>query len=317
MRAIVEVAAGVLLRNIVNGAAGGAEYLLAQRPPDKVYAGYWEFPGGKLEPGESFHDALVRELAEELGIAVTSATPWLCREFTYPHARVRLKFFRVTGWRGEIDGREHTRLRWTRVGATPVAPILPANGPILRALALPSSYIITHAEENGIDAELEHLRRALARGIRLVQLRDKTLAPGERRRFAEQASAIVAAVPGTLLLVNDDEALARGIGAHGVHLSSPRLDAAPRRPGFDWVAASCHGADDLARAENLGIDFAVLGPVLPTPSHPESRGMGWDAFAQRVERAAIPVFALGGMRAESIAAAQTHGAHGIAMLRGW
>jgi 8-oxo-dGTP diphosphatase len=313
-RDIVEVSAGVLLRNT----ADGVEYLLARRPPDKAYAGYWEFPGGKVEPGESFRAALVRELAEELGIAVTAAAPWLCREFTYPHARVRLKFFRVTGWRGEIGGLEHTVLAWNRVDEAPAAaPILPANGPVLRALALPGIYAITHAAENGVGAELERLRQALSRGVRLVQLRDKTLLAGERRRFAEKAAAIAAAFPGTLLLVGDDEALAREIGAHGVHLSSARLGAASRRPEFAWVAASCHGPEDLERAENLGIDFAVLGPVLPTPSHPESPGIGWETFAQQVAGAAIPVFALGGLRAESIATAQAHGAHGIAMLRGW
>ncbi|MDR1935456.1 MAG: Nudix family hydrolase, partial [Candidatus Accumulibacter sp.] len=288
----VEVSAGVLLRE----SAGGAEYLLARRPPGKVYAGYWEFPGGKLEPGESFHDALARELREELGIAVIAATPWLCREFVYPHAHVRLKFFRVTGWRGEIDPREHSGAAWTRLGETPaVAPLLPANEPILRALALPGVYAITHAEENGVAAELERVRQALARGVRLLQLRDKTLAAGERRCFAEQTALLAAAVPGTLLLVNDDPDLAREIGASGVHLSSPRLRALARRPDFAWLAASCHSGDDLARAQALGIDFAVLGPVLPTATHPEAPGIGWQAFTRLTERATIPVFALGGM----------------------
>ncbi|MDR2112220.1 MAG: Nudix family hydrolase [Candidatus Accumulibacter sp.] len=314
MRPVVEVAAGVLLRE----SAAGSEYLLARRPPDKVYAGYWEFPGGKVEPGESFHDALARELREELGIAVTAATPWLCREYTYPHARVRLKFFRVTGWRGEIDPREHSGAVWTRLGDTPaVTPLLPANGPILRALALPGVYAVTHAEENGVGAELERLRQALECGVRLLQLRDKTLPAAARRRFAEQVARLAAAVPGALLLVNDDESLALDIGAAGVHLSSARLRALDRRPDFAWLAASCHTRAELARAERLNIDFAVLGPVLPTATHPEAPGIGWPAFARLTERAAIPLFAIGGMRLESLAAAQERGAHGIALLRGW
>jgi 8-oxo-dGTP diphosphatase len=311
----VDVAAGVLWRKTRDGVC---EYLLARRPPGKAYASHWEFPGGKVEPGESFHEALLRELAEELGIAVTAATPWLYREFTYPHARARIKFFRVTGWRGEVAAREHTGLAWIRQDAPPaVAPLLPANAPILRALALPGVYAITHAEENGVAAELERLRRALARGLRLLHVRDKTLCPDERRRFARKAATLAAAVPGTLLLVGDDEALAREIGANGLHLSSSRLHAQERRPDFAWVAASCHDAVDIARAEHLGIDFAVLAPVLPTATHPESPGIGWKAFAHAVERATIPVFALGGLRPESLAIAQTHGAHGIAMLRGW
>jgi 8-oxo-dGTP diphosphatase len=314
VRPVTEVAAGVLLR----GTAAGAEYLLARRPPDKVYAGYWEFPGGKVEPGETFRDALTRELREELDIAVTAATPWLCREFTYPHARVRLKFFRVTAWEGEIEPREHRGVVWTLLGAAPAAaPMLPANAPILRALALPGVYAITHAEENGIDAELARIAQAAAHGIRLMQVRDKTLPAGERRRFAKEAAALAAATPGFRLLINDDERLAREAGASGVHLSSTRLSALSERPGFDWVAASCHTAVDLALAERLGLDFAVLGPVLPTATHPESSGMGWKTFARLVERAAIPVFALGGLRCDSIGMAQAHGAHGIATLRAW
>lgn len=312
MSDIVEVAAAVMLR------AGGSEFLLAQRPVGKVYAGYWEFPGGKVEPGESFHDALLRELHEELGIVIERATPWLCREFTYPHARVRLKFFRVTDWQGEIHPHEHTGTVWTPLGETPaVDPVLPANGPILRALALPGAYAITNAAENGVDAELERLRRALQRGIRLVQVRDKALSPAERRRLAAAAAEIATAFPGTCLLVNDDEQLARDIGAGGVHLSAATLHALAQRPDFTWVAASCHNQEDLARAEQLGIDFAVLGPVLPTATHPEAAGIGWEAFARLTERATIPVFALGGMRQELLAAAQEHGAHGIALMRGW
>jgi 8-oxo-dGTP diphosphatase len=310
---VTEVAAGVLLRET----EAGAKYLLARRPPDKVYAGYWEFPGGKVEPGETFREALMRELREELGIVVTAATPWLCREFAYPHARVRLKFFRVTGWEGEIEPREHSGVTWTLLHDAPAAaPMLPANAPILRALALPGIYAITNAEENGVDAELARIARAAAHGIRLMQLRDKTLPAAERRRFAGEAAALAAA-SGFMLLINDDEALAREIGASGVHLPSPRLDALIRRPDLAWAAASCHTAADLALAERLELDFAVLGPVLPTATHPESPGMGWETFARLVERAAIPVFALGGLRPESLAVAEARGAHGIAMLRGW
>ncbi|MDR0379797.1 MAG: Nudix family hydrolase [Candidatus Accumulibacter sp.] len=309
----LEVSAGVLLRKT----AGGVEYLLAQRPPDKVYAGCWEFPGGKLEAGESFHAALARELFEELGIVVATATPWLCREFTYPHARVFLKFFRVTGWRGEIDPREHSGIAWTRLGEPPaVAPLLPANGAILRALALSDAYVITHAAGNGVEAELERLRQALTRGVRLLQLRDKTLDADVRRRFAEKVATLVDAFVGVSWLVNDDEVLARSVGA-GLHLSSARLHALARRPDFAWVAASCHTAADLAHAERLGLDFAVLGPVLPTATHPGSPGIGWGAFARLVERATIPVFALGGMKSHLLSTARCHGAHGIAFLRGW
>ena len=314
MTQTVEVSAAILLRET----NGRDEYLLAQRPPDKVYAGYWEFPGGKLEAGETFHDALIRELHEELGITITQAAPWLCREFTYPHARVRLKFFRVAAWQGEIHPHEHTGIVWTRLGETPdVTPVLPANGPILRALALPPRYCITNASENGIDNELARVAEGLRGGARLLQIRDKSLPAGERKRFAHAVMELSKSFPGTCILVNDNEAMAREIGAEGIHLSSGQLHAHEHRPDFPWVAASCHSTEDLKRAVDLGADFVVLSPVLPTASHPEAEGLGWEAFEEMTRFLTIPAYALGGMQPTLLDTAQGHGAHGIALMRHW
>jgi len=314
MTAIVKVAAAILLRN----GDEGTEFLLAQRPAGKAYAGYWEFPGGKVEPGESLHQALVRELQEELGITVDRAWPWISCEFNYPHANVRLKFFRVNSWHGEIKPLEHTGFDWMRIGGVArVSPILPANGPILRALQLPSIYALTNASRNGCEAELNKLERALAGGLRLVQVRDKNLSAAERLNFARGVMERALRYSDACVLINDDEDLAREVCAHGLHLSAARLKQIEQRPSFDWVAASCHSASELSRATALGIDFALLSPVLPTPSHPEAAGLGWDEFARQIEASAIPVFALGGMRAEKLEEALEHGAHGIAMLRGW
>ena len=314
MTRIVDVAAAILLRR----GEGGTEFLLAQRPLGKVYSGYWEFPGGKVEAGEEFRHALVRELHEEMGIAIERAWPWLSCEFVYPHARVRLKFFRVTSWRGEISLLEHSALAWTTIAAPPaVSPILPANGPILRALELPALYALTNAAENGIDGELARLKAALAGGLRLIQVRDKTLPTPERLRFAQGVMAIARIYPDACVLINDDEALARSVGADGVHLSSARLMQARARPAFDRVGASCHNAEELAQAAALSLDFALLSPVLPTPSHPDSPALGWAEFDLLIEHSPLPVFALGGMRTELLETAWEHGAQGIAMMRGW
>jgi len=314
MTQIVEVAAAILLRQ----GQSGMEYLLAQRPEGKVYAGYWEFPGGKVEAGETLRQALIREIQEELGVTIDRAWPWLSCDFTYPHAKVRLKFFRVASWQGEIKPIEHSGFVWVKIGdSAPVEPVLPANGPILRALALPSIHAITNAAENGIDAELTRLEGALTKGLRLIQIRDKTLDPAERRRFAEAVMVRTAPYPDTLVLVNDDETLAREVGADGLHLSSAGLAQIKQRPSFEWVAALCHSRDELAHAAAIGVDFAVLSPVLPTASHPEAVGLGWQDFAQLIERSPIPVFALGGMQMETLETAWNKGAHGIAMMRGW
>ena len=314
MKQITEVAAAVMLR----GDPAQPEFLLAQRPPGKVYAGYWEFPGGKVEPGETAHEALIRELQEELGVTVDRAWPWLCREFSYPHATVRLRFFRVSSWQGEMAAVEHSALVWLKAGQpADVSPILPANGPILGALALAPVYALTNAEEYGIDAELLRLERALCNGLRLLQVRDKGLAPARREAFAEAVLALARNHDGTTVLINDDPRLARNVGAAGVHLSSRLLWQTDRRPDFERVAASCHSAADLSRAAELGLDFVVLGPVLPTASHPEVSGMGWQAFSRLIDGSPLPVYALGGLQPEMLDLAMSHAGHGIALMRGW
>ena len=314
MTKIVEVAAAVMMR------ADGREFLLAQRPEGKVYAGYWEFPGGKVEPGESVRDALIRELQEELGITATECSPWLTRQFTYPHATVRLNFWRVTDWEGEIGitaPLEHSAVDWQKTGkSATVAPILPANDPILKALSLPTTMAITNAETEGTERQLERLEDALLAGLRLIQVRDKDWPAAQRLWFAEGVCRL-AHSHGALVVINDDEQIARRVGADGIHLSSARLAACTQRPDFTWVGASCHNADEVTRAGELGLDYALLGPVLPTQTHPDATGLGWTAFAGQLTGNTLPVLALGGMTPAALSTAQKHGAHGIAMMRGW
>src|SRR5207302_1388475 len=131
MSAPVDVAVAVLIRP--DGAA-----LLAQRPARKVYSGYWEFPGGKIEPGEPVAEALRREVREELGIEIERAYPWITRVFSYPHAKVRLHFYRVYAWRGEPRAIEHQAIAWQRPDAIELDPLLPANGPVIRSRMLRS-----------------------------------------------------------------------------------------------------------------------------------------------------------------------------------
>ncbi|MDR0673236.1 MAG: Nudix family hydrolase [Zoogloeaceae bacterium] len=314
----VEVAAAVLLREDPD------RFLLARRPEGKVYAGYWEFPGGKIEAGETPLDALARELQEELGIRLETAHPWLCRDFVYPHAQVRLHFWRVTKWRGEIGGDapiEHSAIHWQTMDAPcKRAPLLPANLPILKALSLPVRMTITQAETRGVPAELARLEEAQWQGLRLIQVRDRNLSPARRQEFL-RAVLTMARAHGSLVLVNEQgdgasAEFARLSGAHGLHLTARALARTTTRPDFPWVGASCHNTAELARSARLQLDYALLGPVLPTPSHPAALTLGWRRFAQWIAQTPIPVFALGGQSAQTLDIAQTHGAHGIAGIRG-
>lgn len=307
MTRIVEAAAAVILRP-------DGSFLLGRRPAGKPYAGYWEFPGGKIEEGETAAQALVRELHEELGIVADRYCPWIVREFVYPHAHVRLHFFRVGGWHGEIRDIHHDALAWQRAGMVDVEPMLPANVPVLRGLTFPDFYAITHAGTIGAEPQLEKLARALAGGLRLLQIREPLLTVEKREAFARAATRLAHA-HGARVLVNGDLALARHVGADGVHLPCAQLMQLGERPELPLVAASCHNAPELARAAALDLDFAVLGPVRETASHPGVAGLGWARCAQLLENVSLPVFALGGLRRGDLDAAQQAGAHGIAAIR--
>lgn len=304
----VEVAAAVITR-------ADGHFLLAQRPVGKAYAGYWEFPGGKIETSESPVAALARELHEELGIDVERAYPWITRDYDYPHAMVRLRFFRVTAWRGEPHGREAQAFSWQSVKDIAVSPLLPANGPVLRALELPPVYGISHAAAIGSKDFQTRLESALAGGLRMFQIREKTASPRALRELANHA-VMAARRFGARVLINGDAALALELGANGVHLTADALRELGARPQVELVGASCHDESELERAARLGVDFVVLGPVLPTPSHPDQPGIGWPRLAEMVRNCPIPVYALGGMRPRHLVQAWTAGAHGIAMMRG-
>ena len=131
-RPITEVAVGVLINAL-------GEFLLTSRPVGKVYEGYWEFPGGKLEAGETVEQALRRELQEEIGITIEGAQPWKVELVDYPHALVRLNFCKVWAWQGDLHMREGQQFAWQRLPVE-VQPVLPGTVPVLQWLAQEQSF---------------------------------------------------------------------------------------------------------------------------------------------------------------------------------
>ncbi len=298
---IVEVAAAVIQR------ADGA-FLLAQRPAGKVYAGWWEFPGGKIEPGELPERALARELREELGIDVRAAYPWITREYSYAHANVRLNFFRVKDWKGEPHPHEGQSILWQRIDAPMAEPMLPANAPVLASLALPQEYAITDAKKLGRAFALEKLTRRLEEGLKLVQVRDRDLP--DRIGFAVQVVDL-AHRHGAKVLISGGPSI-----GDGIHFTAQQLMKLDERPNGVLAAASCHTCEELERSMKIGMDFAVLGPVRATASHEGMATLGWEGFAAIARGASIPVYAIGGMRKEELDTAWRAGAHGVAMISG-
>ena len=308
----IQVAVGVLRRS-------DGTVFVAQRRPGRHLGGQWEFPGGKLEAGESARAALARELREEIGIEVLDARPLIRFPCRYPDRRVRLEVFEVSRWGGRPHGREGQAIDWVAPGDLRRRDLVAGAVPIVTAIKLPSLYLIT-PEPKEADFEAR-LRARLESGVRLVQLRAKSMPPAALGRLTRRAAEL-AERNGARLFLNGDPEVARATGAHGAHLPSrtlarlaERYSGRPGWPGFG-LAASCHDARELGLARSLGVDFAVLSPVRATPGHPDARPIGWKGFSTLVESVDFPVFALGGLDPADREAAWAAGAQGIAAIRG-
>lgn len=301
---------------VIRDAAG--RVLLAQRPDGKHMAGYWEFPGGKLEPDESLDEGLSRELREELGIDAGQSVPVIEIGHDYPDRRVRLLVREIEAYSGTPEGLEGQPLAWVAPDEMDARTLLPADKPAVRALRLPHACLVTPDPETtaGFDAFLEHLETACRAGYALIQLRAPSLGEGEYRTLAREAVAIVGRHAGRLLL-HDTPVLAEELGAAGVHLSARRAANLDRRPvpGTMWLGVSCHDGGELERAGQLDADFATLGNVRATASHPGRTGMGWQRFGELVRAANLPVFAIGGLARDDTEAARRAGGQGIAAIR--
>jgi 8-oxo-dGTP diphosphatase len=318
--------------NITHAAVGVIQrqdgwVLLAERPVGKPWAGYWEFPGGKIEEGETPEHALKRELQEELGIAVTSLYPWLTRTFDYaakydangqlesPAKTVKLHFFIITKWDGEPSGLENQILVWQRPEKVEVSPMLPANAPIFAALSLPNNYAITNLNELGEELFFKHLDTALSNGLKMIQLREKQLSAEAFKVFSERVIKLAAPYGAKLLINSGNKFELENLNAAGIHLNSIDLMLMQKKPANVLCGASCHNSKELAYAEVLGLDYVVVSPVKATCSHPDAEALGWDKFGDLIADYSLPVYALGGMKPADLHQAKLHGAHGVAMLR--
>ncbi len=294
---------------------GRGEVLLALRPEETHQGGLWEFPGGKVEPGEMVQQALVRELWEEVGIRVTRTRPLIRVRHHYGDRTVLLDVWRVEAFEGEPWGREGQTIEWVAIGALAERRFPAANLAIIKALQLPDRYLIT-PEPSESSRFLAQLEQSLRRGVSLVQLRAKSLSFGAYAALAQRA-LVCCHRHGAKLLLNAAPELVERLGADGVHLSSSRLMALSCRPlsSSFLVAASCHSLQELVQAQHVGADFAVLGSVAATASHPDVSPLGWSKTQRLLDEVALPVFALGGMTPSDLPTAYLHGAQGVAAIR--
>jgi 8-oxo-dGTP diphosphatase len=307
----VQVAVGVV-RN------GRGEILIARRHDHLHQGGLWEFPGGKVEPRETVAAALKRELCEELAITVERATPLIKIRHSYGDRRVLLDVWRVDAYRGDPRGQEGQPILWVSPAQLNAFEFPAANRPIVAAARLPEFYPIVDgglAEAEALFAKLERLCQT---GHTLAQWRVRGADDAAYLKLTRRAVEYCRP-RGLGLLLNADPGRVMPTGAAGVHLNSRRLLGLTQRPlpPDSWVAASCHNLAEIRQAEQTGVDFVVLSPVLATPSHPDGQPLGWDRFGALADSANAPVFALGGMTRDHLAQARQAGAQGVAGIRGF
>lgn len=291
--------------------------ILIQRRPADVHQGrLWEFPGGKLQPGEQPRDALVRELLEELGIQVRRCRPLIRVGHDYGDCKILLDVFHVDEYDGDVVAREGQPLAWVAPNDMDPALFPAADRPVINALRLPTLYLITGDDPGVPDLFCKRLERALSSGIRLVQLRAHQLPDPAFAALARRIFPLCRAA-GARLLLNRKPSSAAGLPCDGLHLTAHalrRLSARPVAPSR-LVGASCHDSEELDLARRLGLDYVLLSPVKATATHPAGRALEWAGFAALVESVCLPVYALGGLGRDDLDECFEHGGQGVAAIR--
>lgn len=309
MTKVVHVAAGVI-RN------SRGQILIAKRPDDTHQGGLWEFPGGKLEPGESVQSALIRELQEELGINSTELSPLIQIRHDYPDKSVLLDVWNVTAFDGDAHGREGQPVKWVEATALSKYQFPAANVPIVTAAQLPPRLLITRDTQD-LEECLKGVTAAIEQGIALIQLRQKQWTPDQWQEYLPAIKALCQQAGAQLVLNTPPASLASA--ADGLHLTSDDLHRSDSftRSQDQWLSAACHSPADIRQAEALGVDFVTLSPVKLTQTHPETPVLGWDTFEAWVKDAKLPVYALGGLGDQDISNSIQRGGQGVAAISAW
>jgi len=310
---IVHVAAAVIVNE-------KDEVCISLRHKDAHQGGLWEFPGGKIESGETVEQALIREISEELTLTVEHSRPLIKINYRYPDKSVCLHVCKVLAYKGSASGVEGQQVEWVPVSQLSFYEFPAANLPVIKALQLPEKYLITGSFNDHNDF-VDKLENAISGGIRLVQLRLKSgsLKDITQAQALVESTAQICQRSDVMLMLNLSNEYLNAVDLSritfsGFHADSNTLMALSQRESGLLFSASCHNEEELLKAERLQADFVVLSPVQKTASHPEATAIGWPQFANMVENVLVPVFALGGLSEDDLEKAWLSGAQGIAAI---
>lgn len=300
----------IVVAAIIRGDDG--RLCLSKRADHQHQGGRWEFPGGKVEQGETLDAALARELEEELGMVAAASTPFMTIAHQYDDLHVTLHFRDVRAWQGEPQGREGQRVRWFLPDELGGLHFPAANQPVVNAIRLPEQLVVA-PEAITLSELLSGIDRLNAeqQGLYLRQWSDHA-----------EVAAIVAqckqrGVKVWLRAVDAQSVIAaKTLGVFALHFPGKALAQLNERPAYDGIiSAAVHEQTARDKAEALNLDMALVSPVLPTPTHPGRPALGWPQAESLMKGASLACYALGGVTPKDLVNARDHGAVGVAGIR--
>ncbi len=288
--------------------------LISKRSNNQHLAGYWEFPGGKVEDNENVSSALMRELYEELGITVIKAEAFTSISHDYSDKEVFLDVWTVSEWCGQPESRESQEICWVSISELNNYKFPDANKYIIQSILLPLMYGISKETYEDYAHLYSVAEECFISGLNIFQLRLKNNNNKSFQIIVKTLSEIASRYDAKLIL----NGLSTDIDIYpidGIHLNTGELSRHKKRPISEEyiLGASCHNEEELIKAAEINVNYAFLSPVKITASHPEAIAIGWERFRSLIDEVNFPVYALGGMLPTDLETAKNNGAYGIAM----